>query len=73
MPIRIFESGDEAESNWVEVNEDGTVSFYSEGIPTSVVQIQPETVIEKMTAEAAKEIYPELADTIDGVLAMLAN
>ena len=73
MSITIFHTQDGSTETWLEVNDDGTVTYYEEnsGLKMSRLGIEPRSRV--MTGEEAKADWTSYANDIAQALAAVAS
>ena len=73
MIFTIFHSENNSAEEWLQVNDDGTVTHRIENSGWTIAHSGLLTRENNMTAQAAKAHWPTYADKIDDALAQLAD
>ncbi len=73
MPITIFSRGTNAQDVWLQLNDDGTLTYHTENNGWMMMQRGLEPRDRAYTAEKAKEKWPRHSGDIDEALRTLAK
>jgi hypothetical protein len=73
MPITIFHTENGSTETWLEVNDDGTVTYYEENSGLRMLRCGIEPRNRVMTAEEAKSDWNSYASDIDEASAAIAS
>jgi hypothetical protein len=68
MPITIFHRESGSTESWLDVNDDGTVTYHTENSGWRMARRGNESSDSNMTPEQAKERWPSCASKIDDAL-----
>jgi hypothetical protein len=73
MPITIFHTENGSTETWLEVNEDGTLTYYEENSGRKMLRRGIEPRNRFMTAEEAKSDWTSYASEIDEAVSVMAS
>jgi hypothetical protein len=73
MSVTIFHSENDSTETWLEVNDDGTVTYYEENSGLKMLRCGVEPRNRVMTAEEAKSDWAPYASEIDEASAAIAS
>lgn len=73
MTFTIFHSENNSAEEWLQVNDNGTVTYHIENSGWTMAHSGLLTREENMTAQAAKVRWPTYADRIDDALVQMAD